>query len=71
MELGTGEGFEHELGQTEEIYVLISGKAEVQAGENHWALEAHDVIFLSAGDTFSLSQSGTEPVKLIHCWAQA
>ena len=70
IEIGAGEGFKREPVQAEEIYVLTSGKAEVQAGDNHWALEAHDVIFLSPGDTFSLSQSGTEQTRLIHCWAQ-
>jgi len=71
IQLGAGEGFQHEPGQMEGIYVLLSGKAEVEAGSSHWALEAHDVIFLNPGDTFSLSQSGTEPVTLIHCWAQS
>lgn len=71
IQLGAGDVFEHRPGQTEEIYVLISGKSEVESGSGHWALEAHDVIFLKPGDTFSLSQSGTEPVTLIHCWAQS
>jgi mannose-6-phosphate isomerase-like protein (cupin superfamily) len=71
IQLGTSEGFEHKPGRTEEIYVLTAGKAEVTAGSDHWTLEPHDVIFLSPGDAFSLSQSGDEPVTLIHCWAQA
>ncbi len=69
IKLGTGEGFQHEPGPTEGVYVLISGKAEVKAGSDHWDLVAHDVIFLKPGDTFSLSQSGDEPVTLVHCWA--
>jgi len=71
IQLGAGKGFEREPGRTEGIYVLIKGKAELTAGSNHWVLDAHDVISLSPGDTFSLLQTGTEPVTLIHCWAQA
>ena len=70
IQLGDGEGFQHDPGRTEEIYVLISGEAEMQSGSEKYDLQAHDVIFLNAGDTFSLSQSGIEPVKLVHCWAQ-
>ena len=70
IELDSGEGFQHSSGKTEEIYVLISGAARMQAdGEQH-NLQAHDVIFLNAGDIFSLSQSGVKSVKLVHCWAQ-
>ncbi len=70
IKLNAGEGFEHEPGQTEEIYILLNGKAELEADSDQRNLEANDVIFLSPGDTFSLSQSGTEPVTLVHCWAQ-
>ena len=71
IELGAGEEFEHKPGPTEGIYVLISGKAEVEAGSDNWSLDTHDVILLEPGDTFSLSQSGDEPVMLVYCWAQA
>jgi len=70
MKLSAGEGFQHELGKTEEIYVIISGEAEVKADGKQWTLNAHDVIFLGPGDTFSLSKTGTKPITLIHCWAQ-
>ena len=70
IKLGAGEGFQHEPGKTEEIYVIISGEGEVKADSKQWILNAHDVIFLDPGDTFSLSQTGTEPITLIHCWAQ-
>lgn len=71
IQLGLGEGFEHEPGQTEEIYVLLDGKARVETGSDHWTLKTRDVIFLNPGDTFSLSQNGAEPVTLVHFWAQA
>ena len=71
VELVAGEGFEHEPGQTEEIYVLIGGRAEARAGDKHWDLEFKDIIFLNPGDAFSLSQIGDDAARLIHCWAQA
>ncbi len=70
IQLSNGEGFEHKPSQTEEIYVIIVGEAEVGSGNNRWNLKMHDVIFLKPGDEFSLSQSGDGPVTLIHCRAQ-
>jgi len=70
IRLSPGEGFEHEPGQGEEIYVLLAGEAGLDAGGNHYILKPDDVIFLNSGDAFSLSQSGTDPATLIHCWAQ-
>jgi len=71
IQLGAGGGFQHDPGKTEEIYVIIGGEAAVQADGKKCDLQSHDVIFLNAGDTFSLSQSGIEPVSMVHCWAQA
>jgi mannose-6-phosphate isomerase-like protein (cupin superfamily) len=69
IQLSNGAGFTHEPRPTESIYVLASGEAEVQADEQKWKLGARDVIFLNPGDTFSLSQIGSDSVKLIYCWA--
>jgi len=69
IQLGAGEGFVHEGGHTEAVYVLIAGEASVEADGQTWPLTAKDVIFLNPGDGFSLSQAGDKPVRLIHCWA--
>lgn len=71
IQLGIGKSFDCAPGQTEGIYVVINGEAEVAADNDHWNLKKHDVIFLAPGDTFSLSQSGDELVTLVHCWALA
>jgi len=71
IKLGVGEGFGHEPGQTEEIYVVLNGKAEVGSDYSEWDLEVSDVIFMDPGDEFSLSQIGLDPVVMVHCWAQA
>ena len=36
IKLDAGQGFDHEAGQTEEIYVLLEGNAEVSSGSDHW-----------------------------------
>lgn len=64
------EGFEHEPGRTEEIYVLTSGDAKADTKSGHWDLKTGDVIFLSPDDTFILSASGAGPTALIRCFAQ-
>lgn len=69
IKMDKGEGFDHEPGQTEEIYVIISGAAEVRSGNDPWSLKKHDVVFLSPGDTFSLKHKVPEPITLVHCWA--
>lgn len=72
IHLNKGENFAHEPIDSESIYVLRDGCAEVtmDTGETS-ALERHDVLFLSPGDTFSLSQVGDEPAAIISCWAVA
>ena len=62
---------ELEPGETEEIYVLISGEAEIKVDGENKRITDNDVLFLKPGDTFSMSSSGDELVTLIHCWAQA
>lgn len=69
IKLGSGEGFKRLPGQTEGVYVVIDGEADVNADGDQWNLKAHDVIFVQPGDAFSLSQSGDGPVRLIYCWA--
>ena len=68
--LNKSECFTHTPIDTESIYVLKDGGAEVTTpvGET-CALERHDVLFLAPGDTFSLSQAGDEPTTVINCWA--
>jgi len=70
IKLEPGDGFQHKPGTTEEIYVIIEGKAQVKAGENGWILKKKDVIFLNPGDEFSLFQEANKPLVIIHCWAQ-
>ena len=81
INLSAGEGFEHERGPTEAIYVLIDGEAEVKADDQKWNLAAKDVIFLNPEETFSLSQVsrffsvagtaeagfGDKSLTLLHC----
>jgi mannose-6-phosphate isomerase-like protein (cupin superfamily) len=69
IQLGVGEGFTHEGINSESIYVLIAGQATVRAEGQMRTLNARDVIFVQPGDAFSLSQTGEEPLTLVHCWA--
>ena len=70
--LDNGQRFTHEPINSEAIYVLKEGCAEVTAdGKETHTLKHHDVLFLSAGDTFSLSHTGDEPTEIISCWAVA
>lgn len=70
IQLDAGDGFEHAPRKTEGVYVVIGGEAKAEAGGENWDLVSHDVIFLSPGDTFSLSQSGEGPVTMVYCWAE-
>ncbi len=69
IQLCTGEEFTHEPLETEAVYVLTNGSAEVQTETENRILCSHDVIFLSPKDTFTLHHTGDEPTTLIHCWA--
>ena len=70
IRLSVAEGFEHERGFTESIYVLIDGEAEVSAGRQTWNLTAKDVIFLNPEETFSLSPVVSDSLlTLLHCRA--
>ena len=72
ISLNKGECFTHEPIDSEAIYVLKDGSAGVTTGTGETCeLEQHDVLFLSPGDTFSLSQAGDEPTAVISCWAVA
>jgi len=81
IHLRKGESFTHEPIETESIYVLRDGCAEVtfvltcqeQAFNDTetLTLQQHDVLFLAPGDTFSLSQVGHKPTAVIICWAVA
>ena len=70
--LSGGQQFTHELIDSESIYVLKDGCAEVtdDSGKTH-TLAQHDVLFLAPRDTFSLSHAGNEPTAIISCWAVA
>lgn len=69
IRLRTDEEFTHEPLETEAIYVLTGGNAELQTEAEERTLGAHDVIFLSPKDTCTLRHIGGEPTTLIHCWA--
>ena len=71
VQLNIGEAFTHEPIGAESIYVLIGGGATVQTNGETSTLGLRDVLFLSPEDTFSLSQAGSEPTTLLHCWALA
>ena len=70
--LSEGQQFTHEPIDSESIYVLKDGCAEVtdDSGKTH-TLAQHDVLFLAPRDTFSLSHAGDEPTAIISCWAVA
>jgi mannose-6-phosphate isomerase-like protein (cupin superfamily) len=68
IKLSDGDEFQHEPLQTESIYVLMTGIADLYADEQ-WRLKSDDVIFLSPGDTFHLKHAGGGPTKLVHCSA--
>jgi len=77
IQLQVGEAFEHQAQPTESVYVFINGSAQVIAGEvtpsneKRWNLTFKDVIFLSAGDTFSLCvttpNADNQSTKLVYC----
>ena len=70
--LDNGQHFTHKPINSEAIYVLKDGCAEVtDDGKETCTLKHHDVLFLSPGDTFSLSHTGDEPTEIISCWAVA
>lgn len=70
--LNDGQHLTHEPIDSEAIYVLINGCAEVtDDSEETQTLQRYDVIFLAAGDTFSLSHTGDQPTTMITCRAVA
>jgi mannose-6-phosphate isomerase-like protein (cupin superfamily) len=69
IRLESNEGFDQEPGKTEEIYVMLSGEVEVTSSDRSWNLKTYDVIFLSPGDTFSLSNPKQGPATMIRCYA--
>ena len=70
--LNNGQHFIHEPIDSEAIYVLKEGCAEVtDDSKETQTLQRHDVLFLSAGDTFSLAHTGNEPTTIITCRAVA
>jgi mannose-6-phosphate isomerase-like protein (cupin superfamily) len=66
IKLSYGDEYVHKPLQTESVYVLMTGIADLTADE-YWELKSDDVIFLSPGDSFFLKQAGGGPVKLVHC----
>lgn len=72
IRLTNGQHFTHEPIDSEAIYVLKDGCAEVtDDSEKTQTLQRHDVLFLSPGDTFSLAQTRDEPTTIITCRAVA
>lgn len=70
IRLASGDGFEHEPGGTEAVYVLVDGEVEVRSGQQAWNLSAKDVIFLQPEETCSISPVvGDSLVTLLHCRA--
>lgn len=64
------EGFAHEPIDSESIYVVKAGRAEVVPdGGEKCVLETYDVLFLAPGDTFTLTHVGDTPTEIICCWA--
>ncbi len=72
IRLNNGQHLTHEPIDTEAIYVLTNGRTEVtDDSEKTQTLQRYDVLFLSPGDTCSLSHTGDEPTIIITCWAVA
>ena len=70
IRLSSGEGFEHEPGAAEAIYVLVDGEAEVRTGHQAWNLGAKDVIFLKTEESCSISPvASNQLLTLLHCRA--
>ena len=70
IRLDDGQRFTHEPIDSEAIYVLKDGCAEVTGDSKETqTLQPHDVLFLPPGDTFSLAHTGDEPTTIITCWA--
>lgn len=69
IKLYPNDEFEHTPLQTESVYVLIIGKADLSADNQNWELKSHDVIFLQPGDTCHIKNNGSGPAKFVHCWA--
>ena len=71
IKLYPGDEFEHEPLETESVYVLTIGKADVSYNKQHWDIKSHDVLFLKPGDAFHLKNNGAGPAKIVNCWALA
>jgi mannose-6-phosphate isomerase-like protein (cupin superfamily) len=69
IKLYPNDEFEHEPLETESVYVLTVGKADVSYNNQYYNIKSHDVLFLKSGDTFHLRNSGAGPTKIVFCWA--
>ncbi len=69
IQLYPGDEFDHTSLETESVYVLTIGKAQVTDKGQTWEIKSHDVLFLSPHDTFHLKNNGAGPAKIVNCWA--
>ena len=58
----------HAMTSAEEIFVVLTGSAAVQANGDRHPLARHGVVFLQHGDQFLLSTEA-EPVTLLRCYS--
>ena len=72
IRLSSGEGFEHEQGAAEAVYVLVDGEAEVRDRHQSRNLAAKDVIFLKPEESCSISPVvGDQLLTLLLCRAES
>jgi mannose-6-phosphate isomerase-like protein (cupin superfamily) len=60
---------EHHHGVTEEIYFFTSGGGVMKLGNEETAISAGDTVVIPPGTPHKLTNTGTEPLKLLCCCA--
>ncbi|HUK90804.1 MAG TPA: cupin domain-containing protein [Blastocatellia bacterium] len=55
----------HHHNQIEEIYYIVDGAGTMTVGEESKPVKAGDSIYVPPGSIHSLSNTGTEPIKLL------
>jgi mannose-6-phosphate isomerase-like protein (cupin superfamily) len=61
---GAAVGRHHHL-ETEEVYYLLEGRGRMTVGEETREVVAGDAVFIPRGQTHTLENTGTEPLRLL------
>ena len=61
----------HRHMQTEELYFILQGEAEMTLGDKHFAVQAGDSICILPGTRHCIRNTGTSELKLLCCCSPA